>query len=75
MAGPLVYEDGLFELSIDPFENSLHSTFKISIVDPHRNNGDADADPETKSQCGSGSRCGCMPLLNYGDPSNSIRNL
>jgi hypothetical protein len=28
-----------------------------------------------KSQCGCGSGCGFMPLLNYGEPSNSIRNL
>jgi hypothetical protein len=28
MAGPPVYEDGLFELSIDPSYNSLNSTFK-----------------------------------------------
>jgi hypothetical protein len=27
MAGPLVYEDGLFELSIDPSWNSLDNTF------------------------------------------------
>ncbi len=28
MAGPPVYEDGLFELSIDPSQNSLDNTFK-----------------------------------------------
>ncbi len=28
MAGPPVYEDGLFELSIDPCQNSLDSIFK-----------------------------------------------
>ncbi len=29
MAGPPVYEDGLFELSIDPSQNSLDNTFKL----------------------------------------------
>jgi hypothetical protein len=28
IAGPPVYEDGLFELSIDPSYNSLDNTFK-----------------------------------------------
>jgi hypothetical protein len=28
MAGPPVYEDGFFELSIDPSFNSLDNTFK-----------------------------------------------
>ncbi len=28
MVGPPVYEDGLFELSIDPCLNSLDNTFK-----------------------------------------------
>jgi hypothetical protein len=28
MAGPSVYEDGLFELNIDPSLNSLDNTFK-----------------------------------------------
>jgi hypothetical protein len=32
MAGPPVYEDGLFELSIDPSENSLDNTFKSALV-------------------------------------------
>jgi hypothetical protein len=31
-----------------------------SVADPHRKNANADADP------------GFMPLLNYGEPSNSI---
>jgi hypothetical protein len=29
MGGPPVYEDGLFELSVDPSENSLDNTFNI----------------------------------------------
>jgi hypothetical protein len=28
-----------------------------------------------KSQCGCGSGCRFMPLLNYGEPSHSIRNI
>jgi hypothetical protein len=42
-----------------------------SVADPHRKNADVDADPVKKSQCG----CGFIPLLNYGEPSSSIRNL
>jgi hypothetical protein len=34
MARPPVYEDGLFELSIDPSENSLNNTFKKQLSDP-----------------------------------------
>jgi hypothetical protein len=29
MAGPPVFEDGLFEHSIDPFDNALDNTFNI----------------------------------------------
>jgi hypothetical protein len=31
MAGPPVYEDGLFEFSIDPSYKSLDSTFKLMV--------------------------------------------
>jgi hypothetical protein len=33
MAGPSVYEDGLFELGIDPSENSLDNTFNSTGID------------------------------------------
>jgi hypothetical protein len=36
MSGPSVYEDGLYELSIDPSYNSLDNTFKSIVLNPAR---------------------------------------
>jgi hypothetical protein len=36
MAGPPVYEDGLFDLSTDLSYNSLDNTFKVSYQGPRR---------------------------------------
>jgi hypothetical protein len=50
-----------------------------SVTGPHRKNADTDAnaDPGENVDADADLGCGCgfMPLLNYGEPSNGIRNL
>ncbi len=47
-----------------------------SVADPHRKNADADPGKiSMRMRIRMRIRCGFMPLLNYGEPSNSIKNL